>query len=225
MAKKTLPFIRYRPESYPEPEMLEKSRNFYQWADKRRSVRDFSDKPVCREVIENVIRTASSAPSGAHKQPWTFVVVDNPILKSKIRQAAEKEEKISYESRMSEEWLQDLAPLGTTWKKPFLEIAPYLIIVFEQMYGWNPVSKTKSKHYYVKESVGIAVGFLILAIRNVGLVTLTHTPSPMNFLREILHRPKNERAYVLLPVGYPAENTTVPDLKRKDLEDVVQWND
>lgn len=225
MSDSPYPFIPYSIKTYTKKEMVTKSEEFFQWADLRRSVRDFSDKPFPKEIIENFIKAANTAPSGAHKQPWTFVVVDNAELKRKIRIAAEKEEKESYEGRMTEEWLRDLAPLGTTWKKPFIETVPYLIVVFEQIYGLDPISNEKSKNYYVKESVGIAVGFLILAIRNAGLVTLTHTPSPMNFLREILNRPKNERAYVLLPVGYPAEDAKVPDLKRKELNQIIQWND
>ena len=224
MANSPYPFIPYSIKTYPLEEMRQKVSKFYKWADERRSVRDFSDKAIPREIIENLIKTANTAPSGAHKQPWTFVVVDNPDLKRKIRIAAEKEEKKSYDSRMSEEWLRDLAPIGTTWRKPFIETVPYIIVVFEQFYGWDPKKEVKSKHYYVKESVGIAVGFLILAIRNAGLVTLTHTPSPMNFLRDILGRPKNERPYVLLPVGYPSDLACVPDLRRKNLNEILQWN-
>ena len=224
MSNSPYPFIPYSIKTYSLEEMKQKASEFYEWANERRSVRDFSDKTFPKEIIENLIKTANTAPSGAHKQPWTFVIIDNPDLKHKIRIAAEKEEKKSYESRMSEEWLKDLAPIGTSWRKPFLETVPYIIVVFEQTYGWNVEKKAKSKHYYVKESVGIAVGFLILAIRNAGLVTLTHTPSPMNFLRDILGRPKNERPYVLLPVGYPGESATVPDLKRKKLHEIIQWN-
>jgi nitroreductase len=188
---------------------------------KRRSVREFSDKAVPMEVIENIIKTASSAPSGAHKQPWTFCVVRNPDIKKQIRTAAEKEEYINYNGRMSEEWLDDLKVFGTDWHKPFLEIAPYLIIVFKKAYDLNDNGE-KLKNYYVNESVGIACGFLISAIHQAGLITLTHTPSPMNFLEKILNRPKNERAFLLLPVGYPAENAEVPVLKRKDLEEVMK---
>jgi nitroreductase len=173
------------------------------------------------EVIENIIKTASSAPSGAHKQPWTFCVVRNPDIKKQIRTAAEKEEYINDNGRMSEEWLDDLKVFGTDWHKPFLEIAPYLIIVFKKAYDLNDNGE-KLKNYYVNESVGIACGFLISAIHQAGLITLTHTPSPMNFLEKILNRPKNERAFLLLPVGYPAENAEVPVLKRKDLEEVMK---
>ncbi len=186
--------------------------------DKRRSVREYSDKAVPKEVIENIIKTASTAPSGAHKQPWTFCVVSNKLIKKKIRDASEKEEKESYNGRMSERWLKDLEPLGTDWRKPFLETAPYLIIVFKKIY--EEEKGEKANNYYVNESVGIACGFLIAAIHKAGLVTLTHTPSPMNFLSEILERPKNERPFLLLPVGYPAEEVYVPKIERKDLEKV-----
>jgi iodotyrosine deiodinase len=209
------PHIRYNTEGV-SPEMVErKAADFYHFLDKRRSVRHFSDKPVPQSVIENLILTASTAPSGAHKQPWTFCAVSNPHLKKQIRIAAEKEEYDSYNGRMTEQWLKDLAPLGTDWEKPFLEIAPWLIVVFAQSTGVN-----KEKHYYVQESVGIASGFLIAAIHNAGLVTLTHTPSPMNFLKTLLNRPDNERPFLLLPVGYPAESVYVPDIHRKTLEEI-----
>lgn len=186
--------------------------------DQRRTVREFSDKPVPRKVIENIIKTAGTAPSGAHKQPWTFCVVSNPEMKKKIREAAEQEEKISYQNRMNEEWLKDLAPLGTDWQKPFLEIAPYLIIVFKKTY--DQVDGERKQHYYVNESVGLASGFLLNAIHQAGLVSLTHTPSPMNFLCEILNRPKNEKPFLLIPVGYPADEVFVPDIKRKELGEI-----
>lgn len=198
---------------------LIKSLEFYEMMNQRRSIRFFSDRKVSEEIICNIIKTAGTAPSGAHKQPWTFVVVKDKDVKKKIREEAEKEEKISYQGRMSQEWLDNLAPLGTTWEKPFLERAPYLIVVFKQQYGIDKEGNHQ-KHYYVSESVGIAVGMLISAIHNAGLVTLTHTPSPMRFLGEILKRPKNESAFVLLPVGYPEENATIPDLKRKSLDDI-----
>lgn len=203
------------PES-PIAEVHQKALEFYQKMDHRRSVRDFSNKNVPKEVIEQLILTASTAPSGAHKQPWTFCAVGDPAIKKAIRTAAEKEEFDSYNGRMSEQWLKDLAPLGTDWRKPFLEIAPWLIIIFAQSTGLN-----KEKHYYVQESVGIACGLLISAIHEAGLVTLTHTPSPMNFLKTILNRPDNERPYLLLPVGYAAESVLVPDIQRKSLKDVA----
>lgn len=220
---KGFPYIQLKHTHLPQQEMLNKSSFFYAEMDKRRSVREFSDKAVPREVIENIIKTASTAPSGAHKQPWIFCVVSNKELKKKIRIAAEKEEKESYESRMSERWLKDLEPLGTDWQKPFLEIAPYLIIIFKKVY--DEEKGEKKTNYYVNESVGIACGFLISAIHKAGLVTLTHTPSPMNFLTEILERPKNERPFLLLPVGYPAEETFVPKIERKALDEVAVFYD
>lgn len=188
--------------------------------DQRRSIRTFSSAPVERSVIESIIRVASSAPSGAHKQPWTFCAIENPDVKSSIRKAAEKEEYENYHGRMSEEWLEDLKAFGTDWEKPFLEIAPWLIVIFKKAYDLNP-DGTKSKNYYVNESVGIAAGFLISAIHQAGLVTLTHTPSPMNFLQQVLERPANERPFLLLPVGYPSEDAVVPVLERKALEDMA----
>jgi len=213
------PFIPYEPLDYTEKEMIEKSASFYQFMDKRRSVRDFSDKPILRDVIENIIKTASTAPSGAHKQPWTFCVISNAELKSKIRELAEEEEKKSYGGRMSERWIKDLEPLGTTWVKEFIDVAPYIIVVMKRVYEHD--DDEKYNNYYVNESVGLASGFLIAAIHNAGLVTLTHTPSPMNFLIKALNRPENERPFLLLPVGYPKEEAQVPDIHRKELEDVV----
>jgi iodotyrosine deiodinase len=206
-------------EFLSEEKMLENSRNFYKKMDKRRSVRDFSDKKVPLEMIENIVMTASSAPSGAHKQPWSFCAVSNPELKNKIRMAAEEEEYKSYNGRMSEEWLKDLEPFETDYKKPFIEIAPWIIVVFKKPY--DLVNNEKKKNYYISESVGIAVGFLLSAIHNAGLVALTHTPSPMNFLEKVLNRPENEKAFLLIPVGYPAENVSVPALKRKSKEQVL----
>ncbi len=213
--------IRYTHESYSEREMLNKSKDYFEWINKRRSVRDFSDKPIPVEVIENIIKSASTAPSGANKQPWTFCVIKNTELKKKIRIAAEEEERKSYSERMSEEWLDDLKHLGTDAKKPFLEIVPYLIVVFKRPYE---IDKEGEKHqnYYVNESVGLACGFLISAIHNAGLVTLTHTPSPMRFLEQILERPSNERAFLLLPVGYEADKVYVPDIERKNLDKVMK---
>ncbi len=221
--EKTKPkFIPYKGIRYPKEEILNRSREYYQDMDKRRTVREFSDKPLPREIIENLIMTASSAPSGAHKQPWTFCVVSDPALKQKIREAAEKEEYENYHGRMSDEWLEDLRPFGTDWHKPFLEVAPYLIVVFKKAYDLDQDGK-KSKNYYVNESVGLACGFLLSAIHNAGLVALTHTPSPMNFLQKLLDRPENERPYLLIPVGYPAKEADVPDLKRKDADEVIVW--
>ncbi len=213
---KTYPHILHKSPSLPIEKISENALNFFEKMDNRRTIRDFSDKPIPKEVIEKLILTASTAPSGAHKQPWTFCAVQDPSVKKAIREAAEKEEFESYNGRMTEQWLKDLAPLGTDWEKPFLETAPWLIIIFAQSTGAH-----KEKHYYVQESVGIACGFLIAAIHEAGLVTLTHTPSPMNFLKSILKRPDNERPFLLLPVGYAADEVYVPDIQRKGLEDVA----
>jgi iodotyrosine deiodinase len=204
---------------YPADEMLSRARSFLDLCSRRRTVRHFSDKAVPRELIELIIRTAGTAPSGANKQPWKFVVVEDRETKRRIRIAAEKEEKHSYEHRMPESWLADLAELGTDWHKDFLEIAPYLIVVFKERFRMeNGVQK---KNYYVEESVGIACGFLLAAIHNAGLASLTHTPSPMNFLRDTLRRPDNEVPYLLIPVGYPAQDAVVPDIQRKTLEEIM----
>ncbi|WP_300436247.1 nitroreductase family protein [Christiangramia sp.] len=214
--------IPYKPKSFSGEEMLEKTKEFYNSLNDRRSVRHFSDKPVPKAVIENIIKSAGTAPSGAHKQPWKFCAISNAELKSKIREAAEKEEKENYNNRMSERWLKDLAPLGTDTNKEFLEIAPWLIMVFKEVFELNAKGE-KHNNYYVNESVGIACGMLISAIHNAGLVTLTHTPSPMNFLATLLKRPKNERAYLLLPVGYAAEDALVPDISRKELSQISDF--
>lgn len=210
----------YQSKQLSKKELIQKSELFYKHLNTRRSVRDFSDTDIPKKVIESLIKSAATAPSGAHKQPWTFCVISNPVLKSEIRRAAEIEEKKSYESRMSERWKKDLEPIGTDMHKPFLEIAPWLIIVFKKAYELGE-DKEKYNNYYVNESVGIACGMLISAIHDAGLVTLTHTPSPMNFLAKILKRPANERAFLLLPVGYPKSPAYVPDLERKKLEDVA----
>lgn len=192
---------------------------------KRRSVRHFSREPVPMKLIENAIRIAGSAPSGANQQPWTFVVISDPALKREIRIAAEAEEKESYERRMSQAWLDALAPLGTDWRKPHIEDAPFVIVVFRQAYGIRTDSETSEEarvlHYYSEESVGIAVGFLLAALHVSGLATLTHTPSPMKFLSEILDRPANERAFVLIPVGYPAADAEAPAIKKKPLAEIM----
>ena len=190
--------------------------------DSRRSVRDFSDKEIPESVIENILLTASTAPSGAHKQPWTFCVVKDPEIRKQIRIAAEKEERESYDHRMTEEWLKDLEPIGTDWNKPFLEIAPYLIVVFKRSYEIEE-NNHKHQNYYVTESCGIACGFLLAAIHHAGLVALTHTPSPMNFLSKILNRPINEKPFLLIPVGYPVEECWVPDIKRKGISEICNW--
>ncbi len=212
-------FISYKhPLDFNEDQSSKNIEEHYKFMESRRSLREFSDRPVSKEIIETIIKTASTAPSGAHKQPWTFCAIQNPAIKKQIREAAEKEEYESYHGRMPETWLKDLEPFETDWNKPFLEIAPWLIIVFKKAYDLD--EDGKKNNYYVNESVGIATGFLISAIHHTGLVTLTHTPSPMNFLHKILERPSNERPFLLLPVGYPTENAKVPDLERKGLEEV-----
>ena len=212
-------FIPYQQKTLTESEQLKASEDFYQHLDERRSVREYSDKPVDIKVIENIIKTASTAPSGAHKQPWTFCVISNADLKAKIRAVAEEEEKQNYAGRMSERWLEDLEPFGTNWEKEFIDVAPYIIVVFKRAY--EMIDGEKRNNYYVNESVGIASGMLIAAIHNAGLCTLTHTPSPMNFLAKVLDRPENERAFLLMPVGYPANNTEVPDITRKELNEIM----
>ncbi len=216
------PFTYYTKDAYSSSEMLEKSKSFFEWMDKRRTVRDFSSKPISKEVIENIILSASTAPSGAHKQPWTFCVVSDPLIKKKIRIEAEKEEYESYNGRMPEEWLKDLRPLQTDWHKEFLETAPYLIIVFKKSYELKDDGK-KGTVYYATESCGLACGFLLTAIHHAGLAALTHTPSPMNFLSKVLNRPENEKPFLLVPVGYAAEECWVPELKRKNLYEVSCW--
>ncbi len=216
------PFVHYTGQDINTEESIQRSKSYYELMDKRRSVRDFSDRPVPMKVIENILLTASSAPSGAHKQPWTFCVVSNPEIKQQIREAAEKEEHESYSKRMSEEWLEDLKPMQTDWHKPFLEIAPYLIIVFKKAYELDDEGK-KHTNYYVNESVGLACGFLLTAIHQAGLVALTHTPSPMNFLTKILKRPENERPFLLIPVGYPADDAYVPKLSRRPISEMAEF--
>jgi nitroreductase len=214
------PFVPYQKESFDAGEMQKRSEWFYQWSNYRRTCRDIMDRNVPKQVIENILLTASTAPSGAHKQPWTFCAISDAALKKAIRQAAEEEEYKSYNERMSEEWLQDLAPIGTGWQKPFLETAPWLIVVFRRSFEIQP-DGSKRQNYYVQESCGIACGFLLAAIHHAGLVALTHTPSPMNFLSRLLNRPENEKPFLLIPVGYAAEEAWVPDLKRKGLEEIA----
>jgi len=216
----TIPLARY--QEYPLEEMRRRVKAFYADMDRRRTVRDFSDRPVPRDIIETALRAANTAPSGANLQPWHFAVVSGPETKRKIRLAAEAEEREFYEHRASEEWLKALQPLGTDDQKPFLETAPYLIAVFLQKFGELP-DGTKVKHYYPTESTGLASGILITALHTAGLATLTHTPSPMKFLNEILGRPKNERPFLLLVVGYPADDARVPDIKRKSLQEFASF--
>ena len=205
---------------FPEEEMLQRSQDFYNEIKARRTVRDFSDRPVPREIIENCILAAGTAPNGANQQPWHFAVVSDPQIKSKIREAAEEEEREFYNGRAPEEWLDALAPLGTDEHKPFLEIAPYLIVIFGKSHDLAE-DGTRIKNYYANESVGIATGMLITALHHCGLATLTHTPSPMKFLNEILERPSNERPFVLLVTGYPADDAMVPMITKKSLADIT----
>ena len=214
------PFV---PLEYDRPgaaDQLEASRHFLARISRRRSVRQFSTEPVPYEFIANAVAAAGTAPSGAHQQPWTFLVVSDLETKRAIRAAAEEEERRNYDGRMSGEWLAALAPLGTDEHKPHLEDAPYVIVVFEQVYGLRS-DGSKAKHYYARESVGIAVGFLLAALHEAGLVALTHTPSPMSFIRTLLERPVNERAFCVIPVGYPAAGCTVPNLERKPVEEIL----
>lgn len=214
-------FIPYDPVRFAPEAQLARAGEFYELCNRRRTVREFSPEPVPRGLLETVLRTAGTAPSGANKQPWRFVVVTDPALKKEIRSAAEKEEKESYERRMPQEWLEDLAALGTDWHKEFLEVAPALIVVFSVDY--EKEDDRVRKNYYVRESVGLAAGLLIAAIHNAGLASLTHTPSPMDFLRSILGRPSNERPFLLIPVGYPAAGVTVPDIARKAPDRFIEW--
>lgn len=203
--------------------MIERAGAFYEAMHTRRTVRHFSPEPVPLTVIEDCIRTAATAPNGANMQPWHFAIVADPAVKRQIRLAAEEEERAFYAGRATDEWLEALAPLGTDANKPFLETAPYLIVIFAQSYGVSAEGR-RIKHYYVQESVGIATGLLIAACHNAGLATLTHTPSPMHFLSEILERPPNERPYLILVVGHPAEDARVPRISKKPLEDIVSYH-
>jgi nitroreductase len=214
----------YRPvplvhERLPDDVALERSREFLALLQARRSIRRFSTEPVPWELVENAIRAAGTAPSGAHQQPWTFVVVSDPETKRRLREGAEAEERDFYDRRATDEWKEAIRPIGTDWVKTHITDAPYVIVVFEQ--PWRPENGHKVKHYYVRESVGIAVGFLLAALQAVGLCALTHTPSPMRFLGEILDRPENERPFILIPVGYPADDAEVPDLERKSLDEII----
>jgi len=215
-----IPYSGYK--SYPIEEMQKRSKEFFTDIQRRRTIRDFSNKPVPKNIIENCLRAAGTAPSGANRQPWHFSVVSDLETKKKIREAAEEEEKKFYSGRAPDEWLEALEPLGTDENKPFLEIAPYLIVIFSEAYGLDDKGE-KIKNYYVSESVGIATGMLITALHNAGLATLTHTPSPMNFLREILGRDENERAFLILVTGFPSENATVPNIKKKKLEEYTTF--
>lgn len=215
-----IPYSSYK--SYPIEEMQKRSEEFFIDIQRRRTVRDFSNEPVPKEIIENCLRAAGTAPSGANRQPWHFSVVSDLETKKKIREAAEEEEKKFYSGRAPDEWLEALEPLGTDENKPFLEVAPYLIVIFSEAYGLDAQSE-KIKNYYVSESVGIATGMLITALHNAGLATLTHTPSPMNFLRKILGRGENERAFLILVTGFPSENAMVPNIAKKNLEEYMAF--
>ena len=218
------PTVPYSVEPLTEAESLARAEAFFETMDARRSIRDFSDRPVPRALVERAIATAATAPSGAHMQPWTFVAVSDADVKRRVREAAEAEERAGYGGRMSDEWLEALAPLGTGWRKPFLETAPWLVVLFAQRTGLR-ADGSKRKHYYVQESCGIAAGLFIAALHRMGLATLTHTPSPMRFLSEILERPPNEAPFILFPVGYPAADARVPALARKPLADVAVWKE
>jgi iodotyrosine deiodinase len=215
-----LPLAGYR--EYEAAEMIRRAAEFYADIRRRRTVRDFSSRPVPRAVIEDCVRAAGTAPNGANMQPWHFVVVSDPAIKARIRVEAEREEREFYEHKAPQEWLDALAPLGTDANKSFLETAPYLIVVFAQSFGVLPDGR-RVKHYYAQESVGIATGFLINAVHHAGLVSLTHTPSPMGFLNEILARPSNERSVLILVVGYPAEDARVPDIDKKPLQEIATF--
>lgn len=215
------PFVPYQPGLRSDEEITKRGTALFEEMDGRRSIRMFSDRQVPREAVEQAIRIASTAPSGAHKQPWTFVLIGDPETKRRIRIAAEEEEHTNYDGgRLPEEWREALEPLGTDWEKPYLEVVPWIVVLFEQRYGLGPDGATV-KHYYVKESVGIAAGFFIAALHQMGLFTLTHTPSPMTFLARLLGRPENERPFALFPIGFPADDCVVPDLTRKPLDDVL----
>lgn len=210
-------------EDVSSDEMITRSEDLLTHMRKRRTVRDFSDKPVRREVIENAILTAGTAPSGANMQPWHFTAISDPAIKKKVREAAEAEEIEFYTNRASERWLADLAPLGTDHNKPFIETAPWLIVCFRQAYRVDPETGEKRNNYYVHESAGLAAGFLISALHNAGLATLTHTPSPMTFFNEITGRPAEERAIMMIVTGYPASDATVPNITKKPLDEISNW--
>lgn len=209
--------------AFSDEERLARARAFRETMAKRRSLRFFADTPVPDAVIAEAVRTAGTAPSGANKQPWYFAIVKSPALKRRIREAAEEEERAFYGGRAGEDWLKDLEPFGTDWQKPFLETASHLIVVFQQSYGLDEATGAKSKHYYIQESVGLACGLLIAALHQAGLATLTHTPSPMGFLRELLGRPKNEKAIMILVAGLPAADATVPAISKKPLDGISGW--
>lgn len=214
--------VPYRPPRVTDAET--RAQRFHAHLDQRRSVRHFSTEDVPRSLIEHAIRAASTAPSGAHRQPWTFVAIRDPALRHQIRLATEAEERESYATRMPQAWKDALEPLGTDWQKPYLDDVPWIVVLFAQLYGLEP-DGTKRKHYYVPESCGIAAGLFIAALHEAGLATLTHTPAPMRYLSELLGRPENEKPLILFPIGYPAADCTVPDLVRKPLDEVSVWHE
>jgi len=214
-------FIPYFKNEKSEDEMLKRSTDFFTEMNQRRSVRHFSDKNVNKEIIENIIKTASTAPSGANKQPWTFCAISNAEIKSRLRADAEAAEKEAYEKKMSEEWKEDIKPMGTNWHKPFLEIAPWIIVVFRKAFDYENGEKVNT--YYSIESTGLATGLLLAAIQNAGLAALSYSPSNMLFLSKILSRPENERPFLVIPIGYPAEDCLVPDIKRKELNEICSF--
>jgi nitroreductase len=214
-------FVPYQPEKRSPEEVVERAKAFYEELDRRRSVRMFTADPVPREAIEFAVRAASTAPSGAHQEPWTWVIVGDPETKHKMRIAAEEEERANYEGgRMSQEWQDALKAIGTNSNKPYMDIVPWIVVGFEQIHGYND-DGTKKKHYYAKQSMGIACGMFISALHMMGLATLTHTPSPMAFLSKLLDRPPNEKPFIVFPIGYPAPDCVVPDLRRKSLDQVI----
>jgi len=222
---KSHPFIAHEVTRRSDSEIEARASDFHQLMERRRSVRMFDDRPVARRAIERAVMTASTAPSGAHMQPWTFVAISDPQIKKQIREAAEEEERVNYlDNRMNAEWQDALAPLGTDHHKEFLEVAPWIVVLFEQRFGEH-ADGSKRTHYYVKESVGIAAGMFVTAVHEMGLATLPHTPSPMAFLRQLLGRPETERPFVMFPVGHPLPGVMVPDLERKALEEVAVFHE
>jgi iodotyrosine deiodinase len=221
MTASEFPFVPLDYERPSESDQVEAARAFHREIARRRTVRHFLPDPIPAGVLEDCIAAAGTAPSGAHKQPWTFVLVTDPDVKLRIREAAEEEERENYSGRMNEKWVKDLAPLGTDEHKPFLEVAPALIVVFRQAWGESDEESERLQHYYTQESVGIACGFLLAALHRAGLATLTHTPSPMGFLGKVLGRPTNEKAFLLVPVGFPTPDCEVPDLERKSLDEIL----
>lgn len=216
------PFVQYCPEAISIEQGIKNGEQLHENLQRRRSVRFFSDAPVPKKMIEQAILCASTAPSGAHRQPWKFIAISSEAIKKQIRVAAEEEERRNYDTRMPEEWKRALEPLGTDSDKKYLETVPWIVVVFAENYGIN-LDGSRQKNYYVKESVGIACGLFLTALHQMGLCTLTHTPSPMRFLSEILNRPSNEQPYILFPIGYPTEDCLVPAIKRKSLSEISVW--